>query len=97
MEWIDIEGVTRIEGRARLPKDPQVAVDFFHAALRDSETAQRGPLVNRVAARTHAEAARLQGLADWLPRSRVVVWEADGALRFDPRADLVDLTLRYAA
>lgn len=97
MEWNDIEGVTRIEGRPRLPKDPEVAVDFLHEVFRGSETAKRQTVVDRSAQRTHAERSRLEGLADWLPLSRVVAWDSDGTLRFEPSTDLVDLSLRYAA
>jgi MoxR-like ATPase len=97
--WPDIPGVTAVGGRPRLPRSPDVAVMGLTAAL---EGAANGgitlfDLVDRVERETRTERARAEGLAGWLPLSRVAAWDDEGRLVIDPTTDLVDLALRYAA
>lgn len=98
--WPDIPGITAVEGRPRLPREPSVAVDALVVAV---EGASRGgitepELVELVHRRTRAERARLHGLAGWLPVSRVAGWQANsGRLVLEPGTGLLDLAHRYAA
>lgn len=97
--WPDIPGVTAVGGRPRLPRSPDVAVHTLSAALDGSlEGVTLAELVDRVVRDTRTERARAEGLAGWLPLSRVAGWDAaTGKLRVDPATDLVDLAMRYAA
>jgi MoxR-like ATPase len=97
--WPDIPGVTAVGGRPRLPRSPDVAVLGLTAAL---EGAANGgitlfDLVDKVERETRTERARAEGLAGWLPLSRVVAWGPDGRLVVDQVTDVYDLALRYAA
>ncbi len=99
-EWPDIPGVTASGGQPRLPRRPAVVVRTLSAAVRgvDDGGVTLGELVDQVAAATGESRQRLQGLAGWLPLSRVATWdEADGRLRLHPTTDLGDLAMRYVA
>ena len=99
-QWPDIPGITAVDGRPRLPREPSVAVDALATALEGSSRGgvTQPELVEQVHRRTRAERARLHGLAGWLPVSRVAGWEpATGRLVLDPETDLIDLAERYAA
>src|SRR5262245_59071942 len=83
----------------RLPRSPDVAVMGLTAAL---EGAANGgitlfDLVDKVERETRTERARAEGLAGWLPLSRVAAWDTDGQLVVDQVTDVYDLALRYAA
>jgi MoxR-like ATPase len=54
-------------------------------------------LVERVVQDTRTERPRAEGIAGWLPLSRVASWDASGRLIVDRETDLHDLALRYAA
>ncbi|MEM6926868.1 MAG: AAA family ATPase, partial [Myxococcota bacterium] len=55
-------------------------------------------LVERVQRQTRADRLRLEGLAGWLPASRVLHWApGTGRLFASPHTDLRDLSMRYAA
>jgi len=97
--WPDIPGVTALSGRPRLPRSPDVAVQMLMAALEGSKSGIGLPtLVERVQRQTRADRLRLEGLAGWLPTSRVLYWTPDtGRLRASPLTDLQDLAMRYAA
>lgn len=96
VDWPDIPGVTAVDGRGRLPREPETVVHALSALVEGggawSEWVER---VHRV---TRADRQRLEGLAGWLPLSRVARWDTDGSrLRLHPGTDLLDLSLRYAA
>ena len=97
--WPDIPGVTAVGGRSRLPRNPDVAVHALVAALEGSLDGITLPdLVERVVKETRTERARAEGIAGWLPLSRVAIWDnSTGRLLVDKDTDLYDLTLRYAA
>jgi len=96
-EWPDIPGVTSVDGRPRLPRDPTVAAQLFAQAIDGTHDGVSPPsLVDRTAQHTRTDRARLEGLAGWLPVSRVLAW-TDGQLVANPHTDVVDLALRYAA
>ncbi len=69
------------------------------AALEGSKHGVTLPaLVERVQRQTRADRLRLEGLAGWLPSSRVLHWApASGRLHASPHTDLQDLATRYAA
>lgn len=98
--WPDIPGVTAVGGRPRLPRSPDVAVHALMAAL-DGTVNSRGmsmpELVDKVVHDTRTDRARAEGIAGWLPLSRVAAWDDAGHLSVDPVTDLHDLALRYAA
>ncbi|MBX2800559.1 MAG: AAA family ATPase [Myxococcales bacterium] len=97
--WPDIPGVTSVAGRPRLPRSPDVAVRALATALEGVDSGITMPqLVDRVHRDTRADRARVEGIAGWLPLSRVADWETeDGTLAVDACTDLQDLALRYAA
>ncbi len=97
--WPDIPGVTAVGGRPRLPRSPEVAVRGLVAALEGtaSGTLTLPELVRRIHRETRTDRARAEGLAGWLPLSHVARWDDEGMLQVDPRTDLHDLGLRYAA
>ncbi|MEZ4316997.1 MAG: AAA family ATPase [Myxococcota bacterium] len=96
-EWPDIPGVTAVDGRPRLPRDPNVAAHLFAHAIDGTHDAITPPmLVERTARVVRTERARLEGLAGWLPVSHVLDWSL-GHLSADPQTDVVDVALRYAA
>lgn len=98
--WPDIPGVTAVGGRARLPRSPDVAVHALTAAVEGvaGGGVSLPELVERVVRDTRTDRARAEGIAGWLPLSRVAAWDpATGRLRLDPVTDLHDLALRYAA
>jgi MoxR-like ATPase len=100
MPWADIPGVTHTEGQNRLPCRPNVVVHLLAVAW---EGARHGgirlpDLVERVERDTGDDRARIEGLAGWLPVSRVAAWDSDtGELVLDPHTNLRDLAMRYAA
>lgn len=96
-DWPDIPGITAVDGRPRLPREPEQVVGALSALLEGSGSAW-SDWVEKAHRDTRADRARLEGLAGWLPLSRVARWELDGSrLRLHPGTDLVDLSLRYAA
>ncbi len=97
--WPDIPGVTAVAGRPRLPRSPDVAVRALIAALEGASAGITLPdLVERVHKETRTDRARAEGIAGWLPLSRVAAWEPrTGRLEVDRDTDLQDLALRYAA
>jgi MoxR-like ATPase len=96
-EWPDIPGVTSVDGRARLPREPSVAARLFAQAIDGTHDGVDLPsLVDRTAKHTRTERARLEGLAGWLPVSRVLAWTPNGLVA-DPHTDVVDLAVRYAS
>lgn len=97
--WPDIPGVTAVGGRPRLPRSPDVAVHALMAALDGSiDGITLAELVERVVRETRTDRARAEGIAGWLPVSRVAAWDpSTGRLSVDPATDLHDLTVRYAA
>ena len=99
-DWQDIPGVTAIDGRPQLPRDPSVAVHLLAEALRaEAEGRVTWPqLVDRAQRITRADRTRLDGVAGWLPLSHVAHWDAlTGQLTLDPSTDLDDLAWRFAA
>lgn len=97
--WPDIPGVTAVGGRPRLPRSPDVAVHALTLALDGSlEGVTLAELVERIHKDTRTDRARAEGIAGWLPLSRVAAWDPrSGRLEVDRETDLVDLALRYAA
>ncbi|HHO53564.1 MAG TPA: AAA family ATPase [Deltaproteobacteria bacterium] len=98
--WPDIPGVTAVSGRPRLPRSPDVAVRALVVALEGAASSgiTLPELVERVYHDTRADRARVEGIAGWLPLSRVAQWElSSGQLHLDEHTDLQDLALRYAA
>lgn len=98
--WPDIPGVTAVSGRPRLPRSPEVAVRALVVALDGAASAgiTLTELVERVYHDTRADRARVEGIAGWLPLSRVAQWDpGSGQLLLDAHTDLQDLALRYAA
>ena len=97
--WPDIPGVTEVGGRPRLPRSPDVAVRALATALDASAAGVTlSELVDRVHRETRTDRARVEGIAGWLPVSRVAHWEpSTGRLLLDPVTDLHDIALRYAA
>lgn len=99
-DWPDIPGVTAVEGRPRLPRDPEVALAALVAAVEGAAQGELAlvDLVERAQRTTRDERARLEGLAGWLPLSRVAAWDPrSGSLRLHPGTGVLDLALRYAA
>ncbi|MFT4628080.1 MAG: MoxR-like ATPase [Myxococcota bacterium] len=99
-DWQDIPGVTAVDGRAQLPRDPSVAVHVLAEALRaDAEgEVTWARLVDRAQRITRADRARLDGVAGWLPLSHVASWHpTTGVLALDPNTGLDDLAWRFAA
>jgi MoxR-like ATPase len=96
--WPDIPGVTAVAGRPRLPRAPDSVVQVLSVAL-DSSVDGLGwaEVVERAVRATRIERGRVEGLLAWLPSSRMVRWDAGGALLVDGRTDLVDLAIRYTA
>lgn len=96
-DWPDLPGVTAVEGRPRLPRDPNAAAVLLAEAIHGTHDNITLPsLVARSQRRKREDPARYEGLAGWLPLSHVMVWE-DGVLRADPATHTVDLALRFAA
>lgn len=98
--WPDIPGVTEVGGRPRLPRSPDVAVRTLSAALDGvvSGGIRLAELVDEMQRQTRTDRARLEGIAGWLPLSKVAAWDEEtGQLDVDPITDLHDLALRYAA
>jgi MoxR-like ATPase len=96
-EWPDIPGVTAVDGRPRLPRDPSVAAHLFAHAIDGVHDRITPPqLVERTARSVRTDRARLEGLSGWLPVSHVLDWSS-GVLTADPQTDVVDVALRYAA
>lgn len=98
--WPDIPGVTASGGKPRLPARPEVVVSTLSLIVRavDDGGLTRGDLVERIHAETGEPRERLEGLAGWLPLSRVAAWNDDsGQLELHPTTDLGDLANRYAA
>ncbi len=96
-EWPDIPGVTAVDGRPRLPRDPTVAAHLFAHAIDGVHDRITPPeLIERTARKVRTERARLEGLSGWLPVSHVLDWST-GVLTADPHTDVVDVALRYAA
>ena len=97
--WPDIPGVTEVGGRPRLPRSPDVAVRALSTALDGvADHITLTELVERVHRDTRTDRARVEGIAGWLPLSRVADWAGEaGQLQVDPVTDLHDLALRYAA
>ncbi|MEZ4238816.1 MAG: AAA family ATPase [Myxococcota bacterium] len=98
--WPDIPGVTAVSGRPRLPRAPDVAVHALLAAL-DGTVREGGitmpALVDQIVRETRTDRARAEGIAGWLPVSRVAAWNGGGELSVDETTDLHDLAVRYAA
>ena len=99
MRWTDIPGVTRADGQVRLPCRPPVVVHLLALAVDGTREGpvRRAELVEKVVADTGDERARVEGLAHWIPMSRVAAWDESAALVLDPSTDLPDLAMRYAA
>jgi MoxR-like ATPase len=100
MRWTDIPGVTRVDGQLRLPCRPPVVVHLLAVAVDGARAGSiaQAELVDRVAADTGDDRARIEGLAGWLPLSRVAGWRpATGELVLDDATDLADLAMRYVA
>ncbi|MCB9691616.1 MAG: AAA family ATPase [Alphaproteobacteria bacterium] len=96
-EWPDIPGVTAVDGRPRLPRDPHAAAVLFAEAIHGTHDGVGLPdLVARAQRRMREDPARYEGLAGWLPVSHVLAWE-DGRLLADPATHTVDLAIRFAA
>jgi MoxR-like ATPase len=96
-DWPDIPGVTAIDGRPRLPRDPSAAAVLLAEAIHGTHDGVTLPdLVARSQRRKREDAARYEGLAGWLPLSHVLTWE-DGRLLADPATHTVDLAIRFAA
>ncbi|MEQ1503582.1 MAG: AAA family ATPase [Myxococcota bacterium] len=97
--WPDIPGVTAVGGRPRLPRSPDVAVHALIAALEGSlDGITHADLVDKLVRETRTDRARAEGIAGWLPVSRVVGWDAaTGVIAVDPVTDAHDLALRYAS
>ncbi|MBW1878943.1 MAG: AAA family ATPase [Deltaproteobacteria bacterium] len=99
-QWPDIPGITASGGQPRLPAKPDVVVKTLCTALVGIGNGgiTRAALVDRVHAATGESRQRLEGLAGWLPLSRVASWNEDtGQLELHPSTDLGDLAMRYAA
>jgi len=99
-QWPDIPGITASGGQPRLPAKPDVVVKTLTTALLGIGNGgiTRTVLVDRVHAATGESRQRLEGLAGWLPLSRVASWNEDtGQLELHPSTDLGDLAMRYAA
>jgi MoxR-like ATPase len=98
--WPDIPGVTAVSGRPRLPRAPDVAVHALVAAL-DGTVREGGismpELVERIVRDTRTDRSRAEGIAGWLPVSRVAEWDGSGRLQVDEVTDIHDLAVRYAA
>ena len=97
MDWSDIPGVTSVAGRPRLPVRPETVVALLKAAAGATLPIQRASLVDAAAQASGSSRVRLDGLAEWLPVSRVARWDDDGGLRLYPGTSVYDLALRYAA
>jgi MoxR-like ATPase len=98
MRWADIPGVTRADGQARLPYKPGVVVHLLAIATDGGDGGVlQHDLVDRVVRDTGEERPRVEGLAGWLPLSRVATWDPTGRLLLQPSADLQDLAVRYVA
>jgi MoxR-like ATPase len=99
-QWPDIPGITASGGQPRLPAKPDVVVKTLSTAIVGSGNGglTLTDLVERVHAATGENRRRLEGLAGWLPLSRVASWNEDtGLLELHPSTDLGDLAMRYAA
>ena len=98
--WLDIPGVTSVDGRPRLPRTPGVAVRTLETAIAGTHNGgiDIAQLVDQVQRETRVERARIEGLAGWLPLSHVASWNPQtGKLHMNAGTDLHDLALRYAA
>jgi MoxR-like ATPase len=95
--WPDIVGVTEVDGRPRLPRQPQPVATLLRLACTAGGAPTEAELVARAAAVTGVERSRLQGLAAWLPTSRVARWDDSGRLRLHPETSPLDLGVRYGA
>lgn len=99
-DWSDIPGVTAVGGRPRLPCEPDIVVRVLQAAVDGTLAGGIGmtELVERATRASRGERARIEGLAGWLPLSRVASWDPrSGRLLLRPGTDVHDLALRYAA
>ena len=95
--WPEIPGVTEIEGRGHLPRQPEPVAALLRLACEAKGPAGMPELVDRVVRETGVERARAEGLAGWLPLSQVARWASDGRLRLHPGTSPLDLALRYGA
>ncbi|MCB9665144.1 MAG: AAA family ATPase [Alphaproteobacteria bacterium] len=95
--WPDIPGVTESGGRARLPRRPEAVAALLRTACASGAGVSLPDLVRLAARASGADAARLEGLAAWLPVSRVARWSPGGALQLHPETSVHDLALRYEA
>lgn len=92
----EITGVTELEGRPHLPRQPVAVAALLRLAC-DPRVAGLPELVERVVRETGVERARAEALAGWLPLSQVARWGRDGRLRLHPGTSPLDLALRYGA
>lgn len=96
--WPEIVGVTAVAGRMSLPRRPEPVAELLREACSPAGVPSRAALVERVVRRTAVSRARAEGLADWLPRSRVARWcGRTGALLLHPDTSPLDLALRFGA
>ena len=94
----DIQGVTSVGGRPRLPRRPPVAAAVFELACRGRGPVTMPALVDAVVRQTGADRIRIEGLCAWLPVSRVARWADDsGVLLLHEQTSPWDLALRYCA
>ncbi|MBN2800950.1 MAG: AAA family ATPase [Deltaproteobacteria bacterium] len=97
--WPEIPGITEHAGMPHLPRDPDAVVGFFQAleALEDRGEVRFPELVQETLALTGCPRERLEGLAGWLPLSRVARWSDDGVLWLHPVTSALDLCRRFGA
>lgn len=95
--WPEVQGITEEGGRPRLPHRPEPVAALFRLACAVDGPRTLPALVEAAVRVSGEERSRVQGLAGWLPLSRVAVWTADGALRLHAGTSPHDLGLRFAA
>jgi MoxR-like ATPase len=96
--WPEINGVTSVAGRPCLPRRPEPVAELLREACSPVGVGSRAALVDTVVRRTGETRARVEGLAGWLPNSRVARWCAStGRLLLHPETSPLDLALRYGA
>lgn len=97
--WPELTGVTEWRGQARLPRDPAWIVRFFALveALDEAGAVHFAALVSQASKLFPCSNERLEGLAGWLPLSRVAAWAEDGRLYLHPATSALDLARRFGA